>query len=173
MPNDIARKLQVSLSFQERYARASTNTIVREAGISKGLLFRHFGSKKDLHLAALDHCLEVQVGYFKEPRLPYPPYIIERVIEGGPSGRAPRATSFTRGCSCGASARAVCQGARSVMLTRSHWWSMMGAVHRPFLLSRAGTVRCHGAREGLGGWCGGGNVSEGGYVDTATCFGPG
>jgi AcrR family transcriptional regulator len=70
--NDIARKLQVSLSFQERYARASTNTIVREAGISKGLLFRHFGSKKDLYLAALDHCLEVQVGYFKERKAPLP-----------------------------------------------------------------------------------------------------
>lgn len=32
------------------YKKASTNTIVREAGVSKGLLFHYFTSKKDLYI---------------------------------------------------------------------------------------------------------------------------
>ena len=31
------------------YKKASTNTIVREAGVSKGLLFHYYKSKKDLY----------------------------------------------------------------------------------------------------------------------------
>lgn len=71
--------------FAEKgYGGASTNAIVREAGISKGLLFHYFGSKKDLFLAALDRCLEVQMDYFlRNVKTPYPPDVIDRVIEWG------------------------------------------------------------------------------------------
>lgn len=37
------------------YDSASTNKIVKEAGISKGLIFHYFGSKKNLYLFLLDY----------------------------------------------------------------------------------------------------------------------
>src|SRR5512142_3459000 len=36
------------------YARATTAQIAREAGISEPILYRHFGSKRDLYFACLD-----------------------------------------------------------------------------------------------------------------------
>ena len=39
------------------YGEASTNRICRVAGISKGLLFHHFGSKEKLFSAVLEQCL--------------------------------------------------------------------------------------------------------------------
>lgn len=41
------------------YDKASTNEIVKEAGISKGSLFHYFNNKKDLYLYLLDHTLKV------------------------------------------------------------------------------------------------------------------
>jgi AcrR family transcriptional regulator len=51
--------LQASLDeFAEHgYLNASTNRIVKAAGISKGLLFHYFGSKKKLFLYVLDHTI--------------------------------------------------------------------------------------------------------------------
>ena len=44
--------------FGERgYAESSTNRICREAGLSKGLLFHHFGSKEKLFFAVLEQCM--------------------------------------------------------------------------------------------------------------------
>ena len=37
------------------YAGATTAEIAREAGVSEPLLYRHFASKRELYLAALDH----------------------------------------------------------------------------------------------------------------------
>jgi TetR/AcrR family transcriptional regulator len=37
------------------FEAASTNTIAREAGVAKGLVFHHFGSKADLYLAVHEH----------------------------------------------------------------------------------------------------------------------
>ena len=37
------------------YRGATTAEIAREAGISEPILYRHFGSKRDLYLACLDH----------------------------------------------------------------------------------------------------------------------
>lgn len=47
-----SRILEAALTeFAEKgYKKASTNTIVREAGVSKGLLFHYFISKKDLYV---------------------------------------------------------------------------------------------------------------------------
>lgn len=45
--------------FAEKgYDRASTNEIVKEAGISKGLLFHYFQNKKQLFLFLFDYCYE-------------------------------------------------------------------------------------------------------------------
>jgi AcrR family transcriptional regulator len=49
---DEKRKRIISISMEEflnnGYSGASTNTITSKAGISKGLLFHYFGSKKEL-----------------------------------------------------------------------------------------------------------------------------
>ena len=60
LPEDKRQKiLQASLTeFAEHgYLNASTNRIVQMAGISKGLLFHYFGSKKKLFLYVLDHTI--------------------------------------------------------------------------------------------------------------------
>ena len=61
LPEDKRQKiLQASLDeFAEHgYLNASTNRIVQAAGISKGLLFHYFGSKKKLFLYVLDHTID-------------------------------------------------------------------------------------------------------------------
>ena len=40
--------------FESSYRGATTAEIAREAGISEPILYRHFGSKRDLYLACLD-----------------------------------------------------------------------------------------------------------------------
>ena len=39
------------------YDKASTNSIVNKAGISKGILFHYFGNKKNLFLYTFDYCI--------------------------------------------------------------------------------------------------------------------
>ncbi len=55
-----SRILEAALAeFSEKgYKKASTNTIVREANVSKGLLFHYFISKKDLYLYLYKHARE-------------------------------------------------------------------------------------------------------------------
>lgn len=65
LPEDKRQKiLQASLTeFAEHgYLNASTNRIVQTAGISKGLLFHYFGSKKKLFLYVLDHTIHHLMG---------------------------------------------------------------------------------------------------------------
>lgn len=50
--------------FVKGYKNASTDDIVREAGISKGLLFHYFGSKKDLFLFLHEYALKMMLGEF-------------------------------------------------------------------------------------------------------------
>lgn len=49
---------------QKGYKNASTNEIVREAGISKGLLFHYFKNKKELFLFLYDYCLDTLIKDF-------------------------------------------------------------------------------------------------------------
>ncbi|MEH7353408.1 TetR/AcrR family transcriptional regulator [Neobacillus drentensis] len=49
---------------QKGYDHASTNEIVKEAGISKGLLFHYFGNKKQMFLFLFDHCYELIADHF-------------------------------------------------------------------------------------------------------------
>ncbi|MDR7002539.1 TetR/AcrR family transcriptional regulator [Neobacillus niacini] len=49
---------------QKGYDNASTNEIVKEAGISKGLLFHYFGNKKKMYLFVFDHFYEIIVDEF-------------------------------------------------------------------------------------------------------------
>lgn len=61
LPDDKKNKiLQSSMEvFAEKgYENASTNDIIKKAGISKGILFHYFGNKKNLYLFVLDKTLE-------------------------------------------------------------------------------------------------------------------
>ena len=50
--------------FLNGYKKASTDNIVREAGISKGLLFHYFGTKENLYNFLVDYAIDiVQVEY--------------------------------------------------------------------------------------------------------------
>jgi len=44
---------------QKGYDKASTNEIIKEAGISKGSLFNYFNSKKELYLFLIDYMVEI------------------------------------------------------------------------------------------------------------------
>lgn len=46
------------------FDKASTNTIVKDANISKGLLFHYFNNKKDLFLFLYDYCVETLFNEF-------------------------------------------------------------------------------------------------------------
>jgi AcrR family transcriptional regulator len=46
------------------YSQASTNEIVKQAGISKGLLFHYFGNKKSLFLSLYDYAIEFSIEEF-------------------------------------------------------------------------------------------------------------
>jgi len=58
---------------QKGYDHASTNAIVKQAGISKGLLFHYFNNKKELYLFLHKHFIDVlrseffNEGQFAEP----------------------------------------------------------------------------------------------------------
>lgn len=51
---------------QKGYDKASTNEIVKEAGISKGLLFHYFQNKKQLYLFLYEHMIEILMGKITE-----------------------------------------------------------------------------------------------------------
>ena len=50
--------------FRNGYDKASTDTIVREAGISKGLLFHYFGTKEKLYEFLMEYSMDVIMSEF-------------------------------------------------------------------------------------------------------------
>jgi TetR/AcrR family transcriptional regulator len=86
LPEDKKEKI-IAASLQEfaakGYEQASTNTITHDAGISKGLLFHYFGSKKKLFLWLVDHCLELGQQWFRQKKLTLSSDIVERALEIG------------------------------------------------------------------------------------------
>jgi AcrR family transcriptional regulator len=46
------------------YEKASTDSIVKSAGVSKGLLFHYFGTKKDLFLCAYNYAIKTVMAEF-------------------------------------------------------------------------------------------------------------
>ncbi|KHE67114.1 TetR/AcrR family transcriptional regulator [Halobacillus sp. BBL2006] len=51
---------------QRGYKQASTNQIVKDAGISKGALFHYFKNKKDLYLSLYDHFIDLFLTQMQE-----------------------------------------------------------------------------------------------------------
>ncbi|OPX46288.1 HTH-type transcriptional regulator BetI [Ruminiclostridium hungatei] len=68
---------------QNGYERASTNSMVSRAGISKGLLFHYFGSKKDLYLYLLDYAIEHFIGRFYDNDVKASSDLFERIMKRG------------------------------------------------------------------------------------------
>lgn len=65
------------------YAAASTNAIVKRAGIPKGTLFYYFGSKKDLYLYVFDHAVARFVEVFDRLTGELPADLFERLLYRG------------------------------------------------------------------------------------------
>lgn len=65
---------------QNGYDKASTNTIVKKADISKGILFHYFGSKKNLYLYLFDDVMEYYTRRFFEGGTVESPDLFERLI---------------------------------------------------------------------------------------------
>ncbi|EGW39392.1 TetR/AcrR family transcriptional regulator [Desulfosporosinus sp. OT] len=68
--------------FAEKgYEQASTNTIVKEAGISKGILFHYFKNKRGLFLYVVDYCFRTIVEAYNQYPLQETKDIFQRLSE--------------------------------------------------------------------------------------------
>lgn len=65
------------------YQQASTNAIVKKAGIPKGTLFFFFRSKKDLYLYLLDRAIVRYTEVMNEPSGELPGDLFERMLHNG------------------------------------------------------------------------------------------
>jgi len=63
------------------FEKASTNSIIKAAGVSKGLLFHYFKNKKQLFLYVVDEVLEYIFSYFDERLKEIPRNIIDGIIK--------------------------------------------------------------------------------------------
>ena len=62
------------------YDKASTNSIVKKADISKGILFHYFGSKKNLFLYIFDYCMNNLIDKYYSVKEIQPKDIFERIM---------------------------------------------------------------------------------------------
>ena len=72
----------LELFAEKGYHSTSTSTIAKEAGVSEGLIFRHFKNKDGLLKAILDHGKDIAQSYF-EPivNITDPKQVIAAIIE--------------------------------------------------------------------------------------------
>jgi AcrR family transcriptional regulator len=84
-PEEQERILEASMEefAQNTYAVASTNAIVRRAGIPKGTLFYYFGSKKDLYLYVFDQAVARFAEAFARLDEEKPADLFERLLYRG------------------------------------------------------------------------------------------
>ncbi|SDW56025.1 transcriptional regulator, TetR family [Marininema mesophilum] len=82
-PNKREAVLQAAIEeFAERgYEQGSTNRIIQQSGISKGLLFHYLGSKKNVYLFALDYCIQYYVDHIYAKIDDPSPDIIQRILQ--------------------------------------------------------------------------------------------
>ncbi|WML34752.1 TetR/AcrR family transcriptional regulator [Clostridium sp. OS1-26] len=62
------------------YDKASTNSIVKKADISKGILFHYFGNKKNLFLYVFDYCMDHLINRYYAVKKEEPKDIFERIM---------------------------------------------------------------------------------------------
>jgi TetR/AcrR family transcriptional regulator len=65
------------------YEGASTNEIIKRAGISKGILFHYFGNKKNLYLYIVDYILEYALNKFYSDSEELSSDLFQRIIQTG------------------------------------------------------------------------------------------
>lgn len=63
------------------YSKASTNCIVKEAGISKGILFHYFGNKKSMYLYILDYASDYYLKYMLSCMNVYSDDLFDRILD--------------------------------------------------------------------------------------------
>jgi len=72
------------LEFADKgYEKASTNTIIKDAKISKGILFHYFGNKKGLFLYIVEYGIQFLIKESRKYPFPKSSDIFERIIEFG------------------------------------------------------------------------------------------
>ncbi|WP_339063355.1 TetR/AcrR family transcriptional regulator [Tepidibacillus marianensis] len=77
--NESIYKASIEEFAEYGYQQASTNRIIKKAGVSKGLLFHYFGNKKQLYLSLLDVILSRFVEYFHQSLQKRSPDIFLRI----------------------------------------------------------------------------------------------
>jgi TetR/AcrR family transcriptional regulator len=65
------------------YQQASTNAIVRRAGIPKGTLFFFFGNKQKLYLYLIDHAVRRFAAWMEQSKQDMPSDLFERLLQRG------------------------------------------------------------------------------------------
>ncbi len=65
------------------YEKASTNVIIKEAKVSKGILFHYFGNKKRLFLYLVEYSIKLLTAEFRKYSLQKSGDIFDRIIEFG------------------------------------------------------------------------------------------
>ncbi|RPJ40169.1 MAG: TetR/AcrR family transcriptional regulator, partial [Chloroflexi bacterium] len=68
---------------QHGFSQASTNAIIRKAGIPKGTLFLFSGSKKDLYLYVIDQAVTCYIQAFEQIASDPPADLFERLLYFG------------------------------------------------------------------------------------------
>jgi AcrR family transcriptional regulator len=68
---------------QHGYQQASTNAIVKKAGIPKGTLFYYFGNKKNLYLYLLDRAILRYTEWTRDHNADLPPDLFDRLLHNG------------------------------------------------------------------------------------------
>lgn len=84
LPEDKRRRIVDAAigEFAERgYRLASTNAITARAGVSKGLLFHYFGSKKNLYLYLVNHVVDRYTERFFEDLPELDSDVVERILQ--------------------------------------------------------------------------------------------
>lgn len=82
---DQQRILQACLEefADHSYQQASTNAIVRRAGIPKGTLFFYFGNKQKLYLYLVDHAVAHFAAWMERSKQNMPSDLFERLLQRG------------------------------------------------------------------------------------------
>lgn len=72
------------LEFADKgYEKASTNAIIKEAKISKGILFHYFGNKKSLFFYIVEYCIQFLTTEYRKYPLQKSGDIFDRIMEFG------------------------------------------------------------------------------------------
>ena len=74
-------KVALQLFAKEGFNAVSTSRIAKEAGVSEGLIFRHFGNKKGLLDAIMEQGLEKASTYFFSMQDENPKVFLKGIIE--------------------------------------------------------------------------------------------